>query len=74
MFSKILYGCFIISMICSAVIIYLYQDVAITILFLFMGIISAFIARAISKYRVIIEEQELTVVYNVIKERFQFQK
>lgn len=61
-------------MICSAVIIYLYQDVAITILFLFMGIISAFIARAISKYRVIIEEQELTVVYNVIKERFQFQK
>mgnify|MGYP007098961823 CR=1 FL=1 len=36
-FSKILYGCFIISMICSVVIIYLWQDTGITILFLVMG-------------------------------------
>lgn len=60
--SKILYGCFIISMICSAVILYLYQDIGITILFLLMGIISAFTAWAINKYRIIIEEQELTVI------------
>ena len=52
-FSKILYGCFIISMICSVVIIYLWQDTGITILFLVMGIISAFTAWAISKYKII---------------------
>ena len=68
-FSKILYGCFIISMICSAVILYLYQDIGITILFLLMGIISAFTAWAINKYRIIIEEQELTVIYPMKKRK-----
>ena len=68
-FSKILYGCFIISMICSVVIIYLWQDTGITILFLVMGIISAFTAWAISKYKIIIEEQELIVIYPMKKRK-----
>ncbi len=73
-FSKILYGCFIVSMICSAVTIYLYQDIGITILFLFMGIISAFTAWAISKYRIIIEEEELTVIYPMKKRKISISK
>ena len=72
--SKILYGCFIISMICLAVILYLYQDIGITILFLLMGIISAFTAWAISKYRIIIEEQELTVIYLMKKRKISISK
>ncbi len=74
LFSKILYGCFIISVMCSAVIIYLYQDTGITILFLFMGIISAFTAWAISKYKIIIEEQELTVIYPMKKRKISISK
>lgn len=73
-FSKILYGCFIISMICSAVIIYLYQDTSISVLFLLMGIISAFTAWGISKYRIIIEEQELTVIYPMKKRKISISK
>ena len=73
-FSKILYGCFIVSMICSAVTIYLYQDIGITILFLFMGIISAFTAWATSKYRIIIEEEELTVIYPMKKRKISISK
>lgn len=73
-FSKILYGCFIISMICSVVIIYLWQDTGITILFLVMGIISAFTAWAISKYKIIIEEQELIVIYPMKKRKISITK
>lgn len=72
--SKILYGCFIIPMICLAVILYLYQDIGITILFLLMGIISAFTAWEISKYRIIIEEQELTVIYPMKKRKISISK
>lgn len=73
-FLKILYGCFIISMICSVVIIYLWQDTGITILFLVMGIISAFTAWAISKYKIIIEEQELIVIYPMKKRKISITK
>lgn len=68
-FSKILYGCFIISMICAIVIMCLYQDVAITVLFLIMAIISALTAWAISKYRIIIEESKTVVIYPFKKKR-----
>ena len=73
-FYNILYGCFIISMICSVVIIYLWQDTGITILFLVMGIISAFTAWAISKYKIIIEEQELIVIYPMKKRKISITK
>ena len=68
------HGCFIISMICSVVIIYLWQDTGITILFLVMGIISAFTAWAISKYKIIIEEQELIVIYPMKKRKISITK
>lgn len=68
-FSKILYGCFIISMICAIVIMCLYQDIAITVLFLIMAIISALTAWAISKYRIIIEESKIVVIYPFKKKR-----
>ena len=61
-------------MICSVVIIYLWQDTGITILFLVMGIISAFTAWAISKYKIIIEEQELIVIYPMKKRKISITK
>lgn len=39
-----------------------------------MGIISAFTAWAISKYRIIIEEQELTVIYPMKKRKISISK
>ena len=56
------------------VIIYLWQDTGITILFLVMGIISAFTAWAISKYKIIIEEQELIVIYPMKKRKISITK
>lgn len=38
-FSKILYGCFIISMICSVVIIYLWQDTVLLFCFWLWGLL-----------------------------------
>ncbi len=69
-FWKILYLCFVISIIFSAIMIFMYKDVGISVFLIIMGLVSIFAGWMVERYKVILEKDELIIVYPIGKKRY----
>lgn len=68
-FLKILYSCFVIAIIFSAITIFVYKDVGITVFLIIMGLISVSAGWVIGRYKVILEKDELIIMHPIGKKR-----
>ena len=71
-FGQILYSCFVISLIFAVFIIYTFQDSAIAVLFIIVGIVCIFITIAINRFKITVNGRFLIIIppvgrKNVIK-------
>lgn len=68
-FSKLLYLCFAIAIVFSVIILFFYRDISITVFMIILGLISALIALAIERYKIVLAGDKLIVIYPVGKEQ-----
>lgn len=68
-FWKILYICFVITIIFSAIMMFMYKDVGISVFLIIMGLISVSAGWVIGRYKVILEKDELIIMHPIGKKR-----
>lgn len=68
-FWKILYGCFVIAIIFSAIVLFAYKEVGIAVFLIIMGLISVAVGWGIKRYSIILEKDELIIRYPIGKKR-----